>query len=222
VTAYDILRIAHLGAGAVAFVVAPVALAVRKGSDRHRWAGRLYLLPMSFAAASAAVLAGVRHNVPFVFIGLFSLYLGVSGYRALRFKSTYTARTSDRVVTGVALAFFATMLVYGGVQLGTSWGRAVPILAFGVVGLVLAAGDWRRLRHDRARESWLSGHMSGMVASYIAAWSAFLVINLGVLPLPVRILLAPAVGIPALWAWRRVWRARLRSGPLERWADVSH
>jgi uncharacterized membrane protein len=220
-TAYDLLRIAHLGAGGVAFLVAPIALATRKGSDRHPWAGRVYLLPMSFAAASAVVLAAERHNVAFVFIGLFSLYLGLSGYRALQFKRTYVARSADRGVAGVALAFFAIMLAYGVLQLGVSTGRAVPLLAFGAVGATLAIGDWRRLRADRAPEDWVFGHMRGMVASYIAAWSAFLVINLGGLALPVRILLAPAVGIPALLVWGRVWRSRLRSAPLSRWADVS-
>ncbi len=217
---YEILRWAHLLAGFTAFFVAPVVLGLRKGSAWHRKLGLIYFFPMSFAAGTAAFLAAARGNTPFIFIGLFSLYLGISGYRALRFKPDYQASGFDRAFAGAAIAAFLGMLIYGGTQITRSLGTGIPLLAFGTVGLILAIGDWRRLGAERRPSAWLFGHMSGMVSSYIAAVSAFSVINFTALPLPVRILWPAAIGIPALLVWRAVWRKRIAGGKLQRWAEI--
>lgn len=212
---YDALRWAHLLAGIFAFLIAPIILLRRKGTRSHRVLGRLYLWPMSFAAASAAVLAGLKGNTTFVFIGIFSLYLGVSGFRALAFKSGHSASPLDKLILVAAMVFFTAMLLYAFTQISQRLGVAIPLLSFGTVGIVLAAADWRRLNERRGDHDWFFGHMTGMVASYIAAVSAFSVVNLAFLPLPVRILWPALVGIPMLLVTRRVWSRRLSRALLQ-------
>ncbi len=209
---FDALRWAHLLAGVVAFVVAPVALALRKGSDRHRLFGRIYVYPMSFAAASAVALALARDNGPFAAIGLFSFYLGVTGVRALRFKDGYQPTRLDQVIAVAAPLFFAFMFTYGLSLVSRNIGLAIPVLSFATVGLVLAAADVRRVFARRSAHAWLYGHMAGMVSSYIAAVSAFSVTNLTMLPLPVRILWPAAIGIPCLIYLLLAWRRRMAAG----------
>lgn len=217
---YEVLRGAHLLAGIFAFSIAPIVLVRRKGTHSHRLLGRLYFLPMSFAAASATVLAALKDNTTFVFIGVFSFYLGLSGYRALAFKPSYITTLVDKLMAGLAALFFLAMVAFAASQFATSLARAIPLFAFGTVGTVLALADLRRLSAGRPQHSWFFGHMTGMVSSYIAAVSAFSVVNLSFLPLPVRILWPALLGIPALLLLRRAWRHRLQVAPLSSWVDL--
>lgn len=218
---FQVARGAHIALGVVAFVVAPVALATRKGGRVHRVAGWVYLPTMTAAAVTAAVLAAVTGNQPFVWIGIFGAYLGVSGYRAVRLKPGVAAGPFDRVFAIAAVLFFVAMLAAGGLSAASAPATTIPVVSFAVVGLVLSAADVRRLSvARRGAADWLTGHLAGMVSSYIAAVSAFSVVNLGGWPLPVRILWAPAVGIPLLLLWRAAWVRRARAGELGRHLGV--
>lgn len=214
-TPYDVLRLAHLTAGIFAFVVAPLVLVSRTGSALHRRLGWLYLAPMSFAAATAAVLAAAaKGNTPFVAIGPFSLFLGISGQRALRAASgTHAART-DHAFVVMAMVGFAVMLGYAGLLATQGRWIGLPVFAFGCVGAVLAVGNARRLwRPAPVPASPAPAHLARMVSSYIAAVSAFSVVNLPTLPLPVRVLWPAAVGLLLLLLWRRSWTKRLHTLP---------
>jgi uncharacterized membrane protein len=216
-TAYDVLRPFHLTAGIFAFVVAPLVLVSRKGSALHRRLGWLYLAPMSFAAATAAVLAAAKGNTPFVAIGLFSLFLGISGQRALRAAPGTPAARADHAFVAMALVGFVLMLGYAGLLAKQGRWIGLPVLAFGCVGAVLALGDARRLWWPvPGPASPVPAHLARMVSSYIAAVSAFSVVNLPALPLPVRVLWPAAVGLPLLLLWRRSWMRRLDTLPTRR------
>lgn len=217
---YDLLRWAHLLAGIFAFLIAPIVLTRRKGSSAHRLLGRLYFFPMSFAAATAAILAAARGNTTFIFIGVFSLYLGYSGFRSLVFKSGYVSSLLDKLTFSLGTVFFLVMLMYGVSQITVRLGVAIPLLAFGVVGLILALSDLQRLNLKRSEDSWFFGHMTGMVSSYIAAVSAFSVVNLSFLPLPVRILWPAVIGIPLLVILRRTWKRRIATAPLSSLVEI--
>ena len=71
------------------------------------------------------------------------------------------------------------------------------------------------LRPPSEKQFWWFEHMSGMIASYIAAVAAFSVVNLG--PLFGNawwVWLWPViVGVPAIRVWKSYYRKKFSAGP---------
>jgi uncharacterized membrane protein len=195
----------HIAAGAVALVASIVALSVAKGQDLHRRAGRVFLASMIAISLSAMVLAAL-HPSPFLFsIGVFSLYLVLSGAEAAR----------PGLLRGAAVAISVTMVVVGAAMLGlaaTGVVRQPPVLAvFGAIGTALAVQDLRALRRRERAADRVGRHLGRMLGATAAAWTAFVVVNFKMLP-PLVAWLGPTVLVfPAIAYW--TWRLRTRRVP---------
>ena len=88
--------------------------------------------------------------------------------------------TFDWPVAGVGLAVFAGTVVYA-----LSSGN-IPVGVFGSIGAFTAVRQLRgyaRAGH-LAKNQWLLNHISGFMASYIAAVTAFSVTSLHFIPFP--------------------------------------
>lgn len=205
----------HIAAGFVGFVVAPVALAVRKGGAAHRQWGQVFFWAMLAASLSSLVLAGLKplfvplsagrvEGLRFLFLtGLFTLYLAGFGYRALYLKKLGEGQRpalSDWLTVGAGLLVFGFFVAYG-FQHG-----AVPAVVFGGIGLMTAGRQlWSYVRQaPPAPGQWLRNHITGFVGAYIAAVSAFSANALTFIPWPWNFLWPTLLGVPyLLWAQRR-------------------
>src|SRR5580698_2633920 len=76
----------HISAGAMAFLLAPVALATAKGGKQHKRWGMVYLWSMGVVAATALPMALYRPVLFLALVAVFSFYLAFSAYRVLRLK----------------------------------------------------------------------------------------------------------------------------------------
>jgi uncharacterized membrane protein len=57
---------------------------------------------------------------------------------------------------------------------------AIPAIVFGIIGMWLAAKSmWQFLHPPREKMFWWYEHLGNMLASYIAAWTAFSVVTIG-------------------------------------------
>src|SRR6266446_6921942 len=88
------VRLLHIAAGFLAFVVAPAALIAAKGGVAHRRWGRLYFWSMAVVAVTAIVLAVWRPVEWLALVAVFSFYSAFSGYRALSRKRPYDGETA--------------------------------------------------------------------------------------------------------------------------------
>lgn len=172
----------HVAAGTVALTTGPVAMLSRKGGTIHVAWGRVFGVAMLLVALSSLVL-GVAHNRQFlVFVGLFTLQLLLSGYRALRIRRDGVARF-DLGLQIVALGMGVGFLAWGVRSLlgGDPFGYLA--LGFGVGSAALAT-RWIRLLRSPAtdRTLWLRHHLIGMGAAYIATATAALVVNVHRVP----------------------------------------
>jgi uncharacterized membrane protein len=192
----------HIGAGALALAASIVALWAAKGGDLHRRAGRVFLAAMIAISLSALMLAAL-HPSPFLFsIGVFSLYLVLSGVEAAR----------PGLLRGWAIAVPLAMVSVGAVMLGLAAAGAVrqPLVlaVFGAIGFALAVQDLRaRRRRERAPDRVIR-HVGRMFGATAAAWTAFVVVNLKMLPPLVAWLGPTALIVPAIVYW--TWRVRTR------------
>ena len=69
------LQALHVGGGWLAFGAAPIALLARKGSRRHVWAGRCFLLALTIGITAGLVLATIDRAIGLFFFGLLTLFL---------------------------------------------------------------------------------------------------------------------------------------------------
>lgn len=203
----------HIVAGFTGFFIAPVALITQKGGDTHRKWGKVYFWAMTFSVLSSLLVAAYRPNVFLFLIGIFSFYLAFTGYRVLRRKRPdlgQNATALDWAVAGFTLATSMFMIAKGSVDLDAVAVRLNPVLiVFGILGTLAAGNDlYKFVRPSRDKNAWYFDHMTGMVASYIAAVSAFSVVNFTFLPPMVRWLWPTVIGTPLLVLWIARYKAK--------------
>jgi len=207
----QILMFLHILAGIGALVAAGVALGSTKGGHLHRRSGNAYALAMLFVSLTALVLAVVRPNAFLFAIGVFSLYLVFTGWRAAKVRDGSPRLADHAGGTLMALAGLG-MLSWGAQGVLTGAGaRPVILLAFGSIGLTMALADWRDWRRGPITgKPRIARHLGRMLGGTIATITAAGVVNLGHLPALV-VWLGPTVLITPVIFW---WTARVMRGPV--------
>ena len=213
------VRLIHIVAGFVAFVVAPAALVAAKGGAAHRRWGKLYFWSMAVVAATAIVLAVWRPVAWLALVAVFSFYSAFSGYRALYRKRPYDGEAAsawDWLAAIVTLSASAVLFALGIVKPNATWTRISTIaISLGLLGMTLAAADLVRFRWpSRHRQAWWFAHMGGMLGSYVATVSAFSAVNFTFLPLAARFLWPVVSGVPLIFVWVAYYRARFSTHPV--------
>ena len=218
--AIQMIRWTHILAGFTAFFIAPVPLLTAKGGETHRRWGKIYFWAMAAVAITAMVLAVWLPILFFAFVAVFSFYFAFRGYRALYRKRPLNGQGPGAIDWAAAvLAFLGStaLIVLGIVRPSTVWVQlSVVAIVFGVIGVMFAASDlWQFLHPPADKNFWLYAHLGGMVASYIAAVSAFSVVNFHFLPRAVRWLWPSAIGVPGIFIWVSHYKRKFgRNGKL--------
>lgn len=202
----QIILFLHIMTGAVALAAAGVAVGSKKGCRFHRRAGKTYTLAMLTVGTSALVLALAHPNAFLFAIGVFSLYLVFTGWRAAVVSDGWP-RWPDHVA-GIAMGAAGLFMVGYGIGGIAGGGGAQPLilLAFGSIGLTMALADWRDWqRGPVAGKARIARHLGRMLGGTIATITAAGVVNLGFLP-DLVVWLGPTALITPLIFW---WTARV-------------
>jgi uncharacterized membrane protein len=213
-----ILRL-HWVAGGLALVVAPLALLVRKGSRWHRRWGWIFIGSMAVVCVSAIMVSLPRRNYVMALVALFSAHLVLAGWRSLYLKRLHKGQRAEWIdwsLHGAAAVFnFSLLLVgLGGMVLRHHHSPMFKVFAvFGFVGSALVFRyAWLFIKRRHERHEWLYGHLTGMIAGYIATVSAFSAVNIAPrLPQSMMVIawLWPTiVGAPLIWITTRWYRQR--------------
>lgn len=206
-TFFDLNRWVHIAAGFTGFFLAPVALATRKGGPAHRRWGRVFFWAMAVAGTTALVGAQHIHSLFLLLTAVFSLYMAAFGYRSLYLKHlAWDAEVAgfDWAVAGGGLLVFLGTVGYALLV------RNIPVGVFGAIGAATAARQLRGYANAGrwTKNQWLLNHISGFMASYIAAVSAFSVTSLPFIPFPYNFLWPTALGVPIIAWWHRRVRGK--------------
>lgn len=199
----------HILAGVIALGAAGTALGSAKGRALHRHAGRVYTLAMLITGATALMLAILSPNAFLFAVGIFSLYLVFTGWRAAADRSGRPARVDHASGAMMALAG-AGMIGAGAYGLITGAGaQPIVLMAFGSLGLTMALSDWRDWRRGPVTgPARIARHLGRMLGGTIATITAAAVVNLGHLP-ELVVWLGPTALITPMIFW---WTARVSRG----------
>lgn len=204
----------HIAAGCLAFICAPVALLTAKGGRTHRFWGKIYFWAMAGVAATALFLSLILPILFLALIAVFSFYAAFSGYRILSLKRLGHGDQPhfiDWCAALLTLGSSAALALLGAFHTRMAGGMGFVSMALGLVGVLLAAGSIQTfLRPPADKQFWWYLHMRGMIASYIAAFTAFTVVNLAPHVGNVWwVWLGPAIiGVPASIRWQRYYRRK--------------
>jgi hypothetical protein len=171
----------HIAAGSLSLVSGPLAIGFKHGGKWHRVAGKIFFFAMLMVAATAFFL-GLAHQNYFLFIvAIFSAYLVSSGYRILYLKKLGKSQKPallDWSITGTMFLFSLSFFAWGSYLAMNGISFSLVYFTFGGISFWLVMKDRKLYRSvDLEKNFWLYAHITKMIAGLIAAFTAFLVVN---------------------------------------------
>jgi len=205
-TLFNLLLFLHILAGSISLLIGTLVLALKKGDRRHRLLGKIFYYGMIVNGLASLVLALLHPNPVLFTVGIFSLYMVLTGRRVLRLRQisdSIQPDTFDWFLMGM-MGFFGLVSIGMGLYSGVK-GQAFGLVSvvFGAIGLLFVRQDITYFKNNsKQSEDWLKIHLTKMMGSYIAAFTAFLVVNNTLLPDVVAWLLPTLVGSALITKWR--------------------
>ena len=174
--------IIHIAGGTAALVSGLFSMLSQKGGKVHRLAGKIYFWGMTAVFVGAVVVALAHRNDFLLMVGFFSYYMTVRGYRILSLKKLDKGQKFaplDFIIITVSAVFIFTLLVWGVWAWMHGSGMGIVALVFGLIGLTFLANDIKTyITPPKEKMHWWYTHIASMGGSYIAAFTAFVVVNI--------------------------------------------
>lgn len=215
-TIYILFLYVHIISGFAALLAGLLNLLRKKGDAWHLKAGRLFVYAMLIAGFSSLFLS-VYIKSFFLFItGVFSIYLVGTGQRYLYLKRLNKGQKPKTVDWLLTLSMLVAGLFFAGLGIGMLMGKSLmglTHLTFGFIGLTAVYADFQSYKgKDEEPAYWLLAHLQRMTGAFIAALTAFLVVNAHqspvALPAVVYWLLPTAILVPLIFYWSAKYRSR--------------
>jgi len=193
------MTVLHVVFGMAALVAAPAALFMPKGGRRHRRLGVCFTLAMSVVLCSAGFMWQAKGHLFLVPLAVVSAYLIFNGFRVVsRRRRTSPSPFHDRV--DIAAGVVAVAAGLGSAYLGIGAGSPLllsirpALIGIGTVAIAFGLNDMLGFLGPRMRQGWLLAHFAAMIAAYISAVTAFVVINAHGVPMLLRWLVPSLAG----------------------------
>ncbi|MEM1356955.1 MAG: hypothetical protein AAGF89_02100 [Bacteroidota bacterium] len=178
---YQTLLIIHVSAGFTSLGLFFIPMFARKGGKLHNRVGQVYVYGMWTVILTALLMCGIRysqgHFVQAMFLGFLALLTSQPLYHAVAILKNKREK-SDRMrridfSLRLVLAICSPVLIGVGLEWWGPGGHPL-LVAFGSLGAFVATPSIiRDIRGNHQPYEWLEEHLSGMLISAIAAFTAF-------------------------------------------------
>ena len=212
---FTFLLIVHIANGATGLIAGTINLIRRKGDLLHMRIGLVFTYAMILAGTSAIVLSILHPNYFLTIVGVFTVYMVSTAFRYIRLRLTEVDNDPKSlewfltVCMGLSGFWFIFMCVKTLIASDTF---GIVYFVFGMISLFFVRADLKNYRGKAAhRNYWLLAHLQRMTGGYIAALTAFLVVNAdnfpSIIPGVVLWLLPTAVLTPLIIIWSRKYES---------------
>lgn len=200
------MTVLHVAFGTLALIVAPAAMLVRKRGAWHRRWGVAFTLAMGVVLFSAGFLWQAKGHLFLVPLSGVSAFLIFNGWRSIaRHKRRRRDEIEDRIDVladcGAIAAGIATAYIGGTAATPLLISIKPALITIGGIAVAFAVNDMVGFKQPRLKTGWLLGHFSAMIAAYISAVTAFIVINAHQVPMMLRWIVPSAVGVSIIAYW---------------------
>lgn len=177
---FQIFLVLHVVGGSVGLLTGLTNILRKKGDKSHKLTGKIFFVSMLTAGTSALVLSCLHPNYFLFMVGVFTLYMVCSGQCYLRLKQQ-DKLDSKMIEWTITILMLLAGLLFVGIGILTiikSNLFGLVFITFGSLGLLFVQQDFKSY-NDKSPiiNYWLIGHLQRMTGGFIAALTAFLVVN---------------------------------------------
>ncbi len=201
----------HIASGTVGLLAGTINMVRKKGDKWHRVIGKAFLYGMLSTGFCSFILASIHPSLFLFMVGVFTVHLVGTGQRYLALKQLHNNQQPQLVDWALA----ALMLLGGLTLIGFGVYYLIEAEVFGLVYIVFGSSGLANVYSDvknyqgkiTNKNYWLVLHIGRMVGGYIAAITAFLVVNSSHFPSvmqgTVLWLLPTFIFVPLMIFWSR-------------------
>ena len=175
----ELIRSLHAVAGIVVAIAGLMQILLPKGGMRHAMTGLTYLCAWLVTVVTSAFIG----SPIIISFGIFGFYMALTGWRFASRRRT-THKTADKIIVIFGLFSAMATLVMGIHLLIIHNGFGYVGLIFGIIFSLLTILDLKNYvlknkskKSDGGKSDWYFEHIRRMYISYIAAMTAFAVIQ---------------------------------------------
>lgn len=210
---FKVFLVLHILSGTLALVSGTINIIKKKGGKFHKLVGKIFLYSMLVVSVSAFVLSVIHPNYFLFIVGVFTLYLVSSGARYLYLKqlnNSQQPKILDWTLTYFMLIFGVIFIIFGIYHLYTKQIFGFVFIIFALIGLKMVWGDFKNFRgKSTIANVWITVHIQRMIGAYIAALTAFLVVNNQILPSYIAFLLPTVILLPVIIKYTRKYKIKV-------------
>lgn len=180
----NILIIVHASLGGIGLTAGLISMASKKGRRLHKTAGKVFVYAMlASAMISIPVCFMPGHENMFLFaIAIFTIYLVLSGQRALLYKLNHLKNIKtwkDWLISSVMCVFGLALITEGAFKLLYPNGPTILFFFFGALSVFLSFQDFRFFsQKDKPATEFIARHIGQMSGAFTASFTAFLTAGL--------------------------------------------
>jgi len=216
---FKIFLILHIIGGSVGLFTGTINLVCKKGVKNHKLIGKIFAYSMLTAGISSFVLSILHVNYFLFMIGVFTIYLVGTGYRYIYLKMLGRDQRPKILDWAITIGMLLVGLLFIGLGIRHLLAHnnfGIVFIVFGTLGLRSAKTDFDNYRGKlREKNYWLLAHLQRMTGGYIAAITAFLVVNAKyspvVLPSVLVWLLPTVILTPLIISWTKKYKVKIKA-----------
>jgi uncharacterized membrane protein len=216
-TIFEIFLVLHIVGGAIGLLTGMLNILRKKGDKNHKFIGKIFFVSMLTTGISSLVLAYLNPNYFLFMVGVFTLYMVCSGQRYLKHKQQdkLDSKLIEWTITILMLLAGLLFVGIGILAILKSNLFGLVFITFGSFGLLFVRQDFKNYNNKTTiKNYWLVSHLQRMTGSFIAASTAFLVVNAQYFPdqIPsfVYWLLPTVIFTPMIIKWSRKYEVRIK------------
>jgi uncharacterized membrane protein len=207
---FKILLIIHIIAGSIGLLTGTINIIRKKGDKPHRLVGQFFFYGMLVNGFSGLLMSFIHWEPFLLIVAIFSIYMVGTGQRFLDLKKLdkgQKPKPIDWILTITMILFALFFIFFGFSMLIHRINFGIVLLVFGTISILMAIKDISIYRSNiKEKNYWLLIHIQRMIGSYIAALTAFIVVNNNFSPGIVGWLLPTVIFTPLIFKWSRQYK----------------
>ena len=199
---FKILLVIHILFGGIGLLIGTILMLLKKGDANHKKLGLLFFISMLINAFCSLVLAIIHPNLFLFIIGIFSIYLAITGRRHLKVKLFTLQKDAvlyDWILSILMVMFGFILIIYGWMN------EQMIYLFFGILTFFLSSREMYVFYTKKYPEQYfIKSHIGRMIGSYITALTAFIVVNdFGYFPNYIKWIGPTILFVPLIIYWQK-------------------